>query len=318
MDQGLYLTIRDSEQLERCLLTQKGEVRMAATTIRDELILFSELDFFPYAELLDILEIYGQAVHGSYDKPFEEVYPEYLQEMFLITEDLVDELSESDPLHGLLTKTHLKDVVPEDDGTAMYCIYARNALLDALAEVLHFQGDVLAALDEMAETGTTDLTALGPVNAMPLFSKGQEQFFFRSVSDYYHFLLMEFIKRGYRVVRCECCGRFFCPKTKKRTLYCDRILKDEKNCKHWGPILKHQLAAGQSKVIEEFDRARQKMYKRYERTRDVLRTKTDKSLTPARLWYWIESATAARDAYLRGELSQDDALAVIHADPQEE
>ena len=182
--------------------------------------------------------------------------------MFLITEDLVDELSKSDPLHGLLTKTHLKDVVPEDDGTAMYCIYVRNALLDALAEVLHFQGDVLAALDEMAETG------------------------------FYHFLLMEFVKRGYRVARCECCGRFFCPKTKKRTLYCDRILKDEKNCKHWGPILKHQFAAGQSKVIEEFDRARQKMYKRYERTRDVLRTKTDKSLTPAQLWYWIESATA--------------------------
>ena len=139
-----------------------------------------------------------------------------------------------------------------------------------------------------------------------------------AISDYYHFLLMEFVKRGYRVARCECCGRFFCPKTKKRTLYCDRILKDEKNCKHWGPILKHQLAAGQSKVIEEFDRARQKMYKRYERTRDVLHTKTDKSLTPAQLWYWIESATAARDAYLRGELSEDDALAVIHADPQEE
>lgn len=60
------------------------------------------------------------------------------------------------------------------------------------------------------------------------------------------------------------------------------------------------------------------MYKRYERPRDILRTKTDKSLTPAQLCYWIESATAVRDAYLKGELSQDDALTVNHADFQVE
>ena len=315
MEYGLYLTIKDKNQLERRLLTPHGEKLMEETTIQEELIEFTEMSFLPYAELLNVMEIYGLAIHGAPGVPFEEVHLEYLNELFLIRNDLINELYKSNPMHGLLTWTHQEDVVPKDDGSAMYGIHARDALLDGLAEILHFQGDVIQSLHDLSETGSTDLAALGPVNAQQLYLQGHEVFFFRSVSDYYHFLLMEAMKRDCRIAYCHCCGNFFSPKTKKRTLYVDRILKDNKTCKYWGPILKYKQAAEKTTVIEEFDRARQKMYKRYERTRDAAHPNTEKMLSPAQLWQWIDNATQARNAYLRGELSEEDALTIIRAEP---
>lgn len=48
------------------------------------------------------------------------------------------------------------------------------------------------------------------------------QYHFRSVVDYYHFLLLQFVTNQPSVALCHCCGRYFIPKTKKKTLYCDR------------------------------------------------------------------------------------------------
>ena len=73
---------------------------------------------------------------------------------------------------------------------------------------------------------------------------------FRSAVDYYHFLLLHFVAAKTNVAFCQCCGRYFVPKTRSKTIYCDRILKDEKTCKHWGPILKHKLESQQNKVIQ--------------------------------------------------------------------
>ena len=57
------------------------------------------------------------------------------------------------------------------------------------------------------------------------------------------------------------------------------------------------------------------MYKRYERTRDATHPNTEKMLSLAQLWQWIDSATEVRNAYLRGELSEENALAIIRAEP---
>ena len=84
------------------------------------------------------------------------------------------------------------------------------------------------------------------------------EYVFRSLTDYYTFLLIHFIFEQPNVALCECCCRYFVPKTAKKTIYCDRIIKDEKSCKTRGPILKHRLQAQNRKVLEDFDRAKQK------------------------------------------------------------
>ena len=57
---------------------------------------------------------------------------------------------------------------------------------------------------------------------------------------------------------CQCCGRYFIPETKHKTLYCDRIIRKGKTCKQIAPALKHKRDATQNSVIEAFDRTKKK------------------------------------------------------------
>lgn len=56
-------------------------------------------------------------------------------------------------------------------------------------------------------------------------------YYFQMESGYMIFLLMRFMERKSLIARCQCCGRFFVPKTKKTTLYCDRLYLGENTCK---------------------------------------------------------------------------------------
>lgn len=136
---------------------------------------------------------------------------------------------------------------------------------------------------------------------------------FRSAVDYYHFLFLHFVAGQPNAALCQCCGRYFIPKTKKKTLYCDRILKDGKTCKEWGPILKHKLAAQRNEVIKAFDRAKRKMYKRYERAESGINQKpSEKDLSYAEYYGWLDVATKARDEYLEGKMGEKVALKIIN------
>ena len=76
---------------------------------------------------------------------------------------------------------------------------------------------------------------------------------------------MQFLNTKPTVTRCECCGRFFVPKTNKATKYCDRIVKNNLTCKQIAPSLKHKKIVSDDKVVEAYDRNKRKMYRRYER-----------------------------------------------------
>lgn len=122
--------------------------------------------------------------------------------------------------------------------------------------------------------------------------------------------MIQFLASLPNVALCECCGRYFIPKTRKKTLYCDRVIKAGKTCKELAPALKHKLHAENDDVVQTFDRARQKMYRRYERAKDSLH-KLPKGITYDEFYVWLDNATAARDAYLNDKLSAEEALKII-------
>ena len=124
------------------------------------------------------------------------------------------------------------------------------------------------------------------------------------------FLLLKFIEIRPRVNRCRYCGKFFIPKTNRPTLYCDNIVADGKTCKDLAPQTMHKVAAADQKVIKEFDRAKQRMYKRYERA-GYGKKPSPKDLTEEEYSSWLQNATEARDKFLAGEMTEEDALAVI-------
>ncbi len=230
--------------------------------------------------------------------------------------DLVTTVEKEIPLYGTLLRTQIEDWIMADDGTAMHPIRTGQELVALLTEVMRFQFVVNEVLHDLCERVPlspekyTDLWELSVTENLALEGDGlTTRYYFRSAVDYYHFLFLHFVAGKPNVALCQCCGRYFNPKTKKKTLYCDRILKDGKTCKEWGPVLKHKLAAQRDEVIEAFDRAKRKMYKRYERKEYGINQKpSEKDLSYAEYYQWLDRATQARDEYLEGNISKKEAL----------
>ena len=78
------------------------------------------------------------------------------------------------------------------------------------------------------------------------------QYHFKSEADYMVFLLLHFVESGLQICCCKCCGRYFVPRTKRKTLYCDRIIRNSQTCKELAPSLKHKLAARNERVVAEY------------------------------------------------------------------
>ena len=76
-------------------------------------------------------------------------------------------------------------------------------------------------------------------------------------------------------------------------------------------MLKHRQKAAQSSVVEEFDRAKRRMYKRYERAEFLNKEPSEKDLSYEEYYQWLDRAVRARDDYLSGRLSTEEALKII-------
>ena len=317
-DLGLYVTLLPKGKIKRDITCPAGDVSPEETTVQDELILYSELNFEPYACVADIIRTSVSFLCIDNDNRFHEnkVNPNVYQFILETVLDLVDTLSEENLLHGLLLRTALEDL-PSDDGSSECRIFICQKIVSTLEEIMLFQFVINEVMHDLAEKKPLDeekYEGLWQASAETIFTVEDVltiQYYFRSATEYYHFLLLHFISVNPNVAFCQCCGRYFIPKTKSRTLYCDRIIKDGKTCKHWAPILKHKLSADREKVVETFDRVKRRMYKRYERTEFINQKPSDKSLSYDEYYVWLDKATKARDEYLMGELSAEDALQVI-------
>lgn len=316
-DFGLYLSLTADGHIKRDLAGPAGKVSLEDVTIRDELISFSELSFTPHAQVVDMIHtsvVYLCEGSNSNDGVVDSnVYNFILKTVT----DLANTLMEESPVHGLLLWTAIEDHVTEDDP-----VQTCWELLATLTETMQFQFVVNEVLYDLSGTKSLapekyeGLWEMSVTDVLTLEETGIiTQYHFRSTVDYYHFLLLHFVAGKTNVARCQCCGRYFIPRTKKKTLYCDRILKDEKTCKEWGPVLKHRKEVKDNAVVEAFDRIKRKMYKRYERAEYGINQKTsEKDLSYTEYYQWLDRATKARDEYLAGKLNKAEALNIIKQD----
>ena len=316
-EHGLYVELLPDGKIKRDIVGSSGEASLEDTVVSGEVILFSELNFEPYAVVVDLIRSQARAIlmHDSHGGLANMTL---FQFMLDTVEDLVSTLEQENPLHGTLLRAQLEDEVPPDDGTAMYPFRASKKILTILVGVMQFQFVVNEVLHDI-QTGESLISdkydTLWEVPMRSILRWDGDglttQYHFRSAVDYYHFLLLQFVSGHPAVAWCHCCGRYFIPKTKKKTLYCDRILKDGKTCKEWGPVLKHRQKAAQISVVEEFDRTKRRMYKRYERAEFLNKEPSEKDLSYEEYYQWLDRAVRARDDYLAGKLSEEDALTII-------
>ena len=333
-DLGVYLTVAPDGKLTGELVSMKKEEpadstaqptylktkwRIEERSVEQEIITFSELIFYYYAVIVDRLTIVANFMHEEYvdgKKPLDRNVYEYMMDM---TRDLVEIFEAEDPFNGTLVRTAVMDALGSDNGTDERALERAFALIPVLREIVFFQGQAVQVLNDLRHGVPLDFekkySELRRTQVTQTVFMGDEmttQYYFRSPAAYYRFLLLNFINRKPTVALCQYCGKFFVPKTRKKTLYCDREIRDGQTCKDFGPRAKHKREASLNKVIEEFDRARQRMYRRYERTAFYNQSSTDKSLTATELYDWITAATQARDKYLAGELTEEEALKIIN------
>ena len=135
-------------------------------------------------------------------------------------------------------------------------------------------------------------------------------YFFDSAANYLNFLLLNLIHLNPNICLCQNCGELFVAKTKKKTLYCDRIQPDSnKTCSEIGPKNRAEL---QSTLFgfEDYGKAVERNYQCAKRTAEHY--VKDIRLDWDDYYTWLEKAQLAKKQWLNEEISDDDFLDIVH------
>ena len=150
-EQGVYVELLPEGKIKRDLAGILDEVSFAEAKISDEIFLFSELIFEPYAAVVDLIRSQARTIL-MYDDHGGLANMTLFQFMLDTVDDLVSTLEQENPLHGTLLRAQLEDEVPPDDGTAMYPFRASKKILTILVGVMQFQFVVNEVLHDI-QTG---------------------------------------------------------------------------------------------------------------------------------------------------------------------
>ena len=204
--------------------------------------------------------------------------------------------------------------------TELLCTWLNtmNNVVYAMKEPLYFRAEMYRFLKENSECDDLDKWFEECIFAdTDLFSRSYElkyakkelnglkpelikMYFFQSYAEYYSFLLINFAQMKKKVRICQCCGKFFIPKTKRITRYCDRaILLNGRTCKQIAPKLMQKYLKNKDVVLEEYERAKNRNYKRVERFENKLSNKPiGKDLTFSQYDSWMHRMSSAKTMYL--------------------
>lgn len=133
---------------------------------------------------------------------------------------------------------------------------------------------------------------------------------FDSATNYLNFLLLNLIQLNPNICLCQNCGELFVAKTKKKTLYCNRIQQDDgKRCSEIGPKIRAEL---QSTLFgfEDYDKAVERNYQRAKRTEEEY--VKDIQLKWDDYYDWLERVQRAKKQWLNEEISDEVFLSVVH------
>ena len=173
---------------------------------------------------------------------------------------------------------------------------------------------ILKQLSENSQADIRDFTAT-------YFSVTQHgkptMYIFRSEAQYIYFLLQHLLTAKVPICKCQFCGGYFVPKTKHKTLYCDRIIRDGKTCKQVAPGLKKRERDAAHLVTSEYERIKNMLFHRRDRMGGNKKSSVI-DLTDDELVQWLEAATAAKKRCLAGALTEKEALAIIYVPTKKE
>ena len=297
MIEGLYVTINPDGKIKKHLSTKDGEVLFPELSVADELIELSEQNYIS-------LYLYRGNLLRMINRP--DSAPKVMAEAAVLCE----KIKQQNVICGTLAYYDFIDryhywVPQKDNGLnriadAAYCFGRAGKAWQVVDTALN-----QLSQESQVEIRSPDATYF----TVKPFGK-PATYIFRSEAQYYYFLLQHLLESKIRILKCQFCGRYFVPRTKHKTLYCDRVIRDGKTCKEIAPYLKRKERIAANKVLSLFEQAKGTMYQRFYRADD------DKGQSVVDMTYdqyndWLDAATKVRDRYLAGELTAGEAMAMI-------
>lgn len=304
--EGLYISLSPDGKVKRHLSTRSGEMPLPDTTIADELIQLSEQNHVPLYQAIKELWAHWGMVG---EKLFAEI------DFICALNDYLNSLSVENLIRHTLLLTQLED---QKHSNVYRITDAAMQIADHLSQSMAADLTVFRVLDALSNEQSIDpedeYFTLSTSTAVVTFSLGETltaEYQFRSEEQYYIFLLQHFLLSNPSVAVCQYCGRFFIPKTKKKTLYCDRIIRDGKTCKQIAPHMTHRQRTASNRVLSEYNRVKDMLLHRLDRTCEDKRS-SPIDLTYADFCKWQKAASDARCRFLAGEITEEEALRIIH------
>ena len=322
MASELYLMGMGDGRFSILLCGDRTKTQMPAMTPAEALIAFSELDYTDYRKAVRWLQDEHPLFEERIDIPVSD-YEDFVGEAILLTPDLC----EIDPVSGFVVTDILhRTLQREDDGTAMFLLTSGQQILRVMEEPFRVQ-TYLRNIMEVTFDGTastpveqyenlretyTDIARICDPAKLPQ-SEEPRSIRLRSLLELWLLVLaLYFEQDSQRVCRCDCCWRYFIPKTKKVTRYCDRVT-DGQSCKQRGANLARLEKTSEDEALLIYKKLRDRMYARLLRWQDVAPSERSNLLPMDYRQYdqWSENARLAREEYVQGNLTTEEFLRKI-------
>lgn len=328
---GIYLETGRGDRLDIILRDTSGqETRLQRGTPAEELVLFSDADFSPVLKEIDRLWHTHPCFWDRPETPMS-AYEDFVKEY----DPLVERMETIDPVSAFWVRLHTDEAkAMKDTGSPIFASEKGAALFRVLGDPPRAR----KRLRNLMEIGFADFergTQQDRFTAMEQVWPDLMNRYFPAravhaecgdaplglhkryrVTDMFDLCLLElslyFQQSRQRIVRCECCWNYFVPKTRKETLYCDRVI-DGDRCRDIGPLLKRKSNAEMDAALNTYDRLRRRMAERMERYENAAAEDRGRliPIDSNRYDAWQKMAHQARNDYLHEELTAQEFLRKI-------
>lgn len=315
----LFLTETDNGLFSVVLHHENGtEERLPAATPAELLIAASEIDYTDYRREIQRLWDEHPLFEERLDIPVADL-EDFVADALL----LPSMLQERDPVSFFLLGELLhRSLQMQDDGSASFLLKAGHQILRVLWEPFRVQTYLRNILEvtfdgmerssqqerfEKLKRTYPDVAQLCDPALLDHTPEGRRVFSAHNLFGLYLLeLALYFRQDKQRIARCDYCWRYFIPKTKKVTRYCDRVT-DGQSCKQRGANLARLEAAERDEALLICKKLRDRMYSRLVRWQDASLSERDRLIPMDYDDYdaWSENARLARMAYLQGELTAE-------------
>lgn len=136
---------------------------------------------------------------------------------------------------------------------------------------------------------------------------------FTDIENYSQFVFLNMMQYNYNFCKCNYCYRFFIPKTKKLTRFCDRIdPKSGKPCKEIAPIVYRNDDISSNKILKQYNLTARRNYMRMCRSEErMFGESAEKDLDPETYFEWRDRVVMAMKLWKSKKISDDEFLKII-------